>query len=259
MNEPDIMRTLPPPYFHILMNQGEQAGPYMFTCEHATDNFGPQPVEAANVDLLGTHWAVDLGAAALTRALARTTNSIAILSAYSRLLLDSNRCLTSSTLFVETVETEVLKCNQSLTEEERLYRIDCLHTGYHTGIDKTLSKRVPEGPCLLVSMHSFTPVWKGHQRGVEIGVLFDDHDALAHDVIDALSTQGFEARANKPYSGRSGELMYAATLHGAKHQIPYIEFEVRQDLIATPEGLNRITQAIKTALASATQNLSSVG
>ena len=245
-----MRRILEPPYFELVLSQGESPGPYVFTCEHATDDFGTQPIEAENRNLLGTHWAVDIGAAALTRALARSTNSIAVLSTYSRLLLDSNRCLESKTLFVDQVESQVVECNRNLSEAERQHRIECLHAGYHTGVAQTLANRVAQGPCLLVSMHSFTPVWNAHHRSVEIGVLFDDHEALAHHVIERLSTLGFDARANEPYSGMSGELMYAATLHGNQHGIPYIEFEVRQDLISTPDGIERIMDAINTALES---------
>ena len=244
------MRPLDPPYFERVSSQGDRPGPYVFTCEHATDAFGAQPIESENLGLMGTHWAIDIGAAALTRALARSTNSIAVLSTYSRLLLDSNRCLESKTLFVSQVESQVIECNRDLSEEERQHRIKCLHAGYHSGIDETLSKRVRLGPCLLVSMHSFTPVWNDHHRSVEIGVLFDNHQTLAHHVIDCLKTLGFDARANEPYSGMSGELMYAATLHGHQHQIPYLEFEVRQDLISTPEGIERIMHGINTALQS---------
>ncbi len=243
-------RHLEPPYFELVPSQGDSPGPYVFTCEHATDAFGSQPIESENTGLLGTHWAIDIGAAALTRALARSTNSIAVLSTYSRLLLDSNRCLESKTLFVREAESQVIECNRNLSAAEQQYRIECLHAGYHSGVTEVLAKRVAIGPCLLISMHSFTPVFNDHQRSVEIGVLFDDYEGLAHQVINRLSTLGFDARANEPYSGMSGELMYAATLHGNQHRIPYIEFEVRQDLISTPEGIERIMNAINTALES---------
>lgn len=242
------MRTLPPPWYEVIGRHDAQAGPYVFTCEHATDNFGPQPIESVNSALMGTHWAIDLGAAQLTRTLAIDTDSVAVLSRYSRLLLDPNRCLSSKTLFVESIESQALVCNQRLTDQERLYRIECLHTGYHAGIDHVLSQRVTKGPCVLISMHSFTPVWKDAQRAVEIGVLFDDHEALAHRVISDLTSQGLDTRANEPYSGTTGELMYAATVHGKKYQIPYIEFEVRQDLIASQHGVQRISKAISSAL-----------
>jgi len=246
------MRALPPPWYDVSGDPANQEGPYVFTCEHATDNFGPQPIEAINRSLLGTHWAIDLGAAQLTRALAMKTNSSAVLSNYSRLLLDANRCLTSETLFVDSIEGQALACNRSLTAQERLYRIECLHAGYHAGIDAAISTRVARGPCTLVSIHSFTPVWKDVQRTVEIGVLFDAHEDLAHLVIEGLLKQGFDTRANEPYSGTTGELMYAATEHGKKHQIPYIEFEVRQDLLSTQASVARVCGAIATALDDAT-------
>ena len=88
------MRAIPPPYYkRVNYNRDDQLAPYVFTCEHASDYFGPMPIEPENQGLLGTHWALDLGAAELTHALARLSNSVGIMSTYSRLLLDQTDLL----------------------------------------------------------------------------------------------------------------------------------------------------------------------
>ena len=97
-------------------------------------------------------------------------------------------------------------------------------------------------------MHSFTPIWDGRRRDVEIGVLFDQYDDFAYQLVDDLCAVGRDARANEPYSGRTGELMYAATRHGTYHRTPYIEFEVRQDLLKDPEGIESMAQLLTAAL-----------
>ena len=59
MIENRTMRALPPPWYDVIGDQANHNGPYVLTCEHATDSFGPHPIEAVNQSLLGTHWAVD--------------------------------------------------------------------------------------------------------------------------------------------------------------------------------------------------------
>ena len=56
----------------------------------------------------------------------------------------------------------------------------------------------------LCSIHSFTPVYRGCVRDVEVGVLFDAHDAHAEELAAALSEQGFTTALNEPYSGKDG-------------------------------------------------------
>ena len=240
------MRAIPPPYYkRVNYNRDDQLAPYVFTCEHASDFFGPMQIEPENQGLLGTHWALDLGAAELTHALARLSNSVGIMSTYSRLLLDPNRSLDSDTLFVEHIEGKTIRCNHALSQEEKNVRIEGLHSGFHQGIDEALDEHATHDPCTLVSIHSFTPVWNGQARSVEIGVLFDRFFDEANHIVNCLRDQGFDARPNEPYSGMTGELMYSATHHGSKHEIPYIEFEIRQDLLNTSPKVNEIAMLLK--------------
>ena len=69
------MRAIPPPYYkRVNYNRDDQLAPYVFTCEHASDYFGPMPIEPENQGLLGTHWALDLGRRA--DPFARLSNSV---------------------------------------------------------------------------------------------------------------------------------------------------------------------------------------
>ncbi|MGB0646384.1 MAG: N-formylglutamate amidohydrolase [Bradymonadia bacterium] len=243
------MRAIPPPYYkRVNYNRKHQPVPYIFTCEHASDYFGPTPIEPENESLLGTHWALDLGAAELTTTLARLSHSVGIMSTYSRLLLDPNRSLDSNTLFVEHIEGTPVYCNYALSQGEKERRIEGLHSGFHQGISDALCEHAANDPCTLVSIHSFTPVWNGQARPVEIGVLFDRFFDESNRTVRRLREHGFDARPNEPYSGMTGELMYSATHHGTLHRTPYIEFEVRQDLLTTSTNVNRIATALLDAL-----------
>ena len=85
-------------------------------------------------------------------------------------------------------------------------------------------------------------------RPTEVGVLFDQYEQAAQDVCDALTREGFVADLNKPYSGVAGELMYSAHRHGQHHQIPYLELEIRQDLLSSSENIQSVAQRIARAL-----------
>ena len=106
-------------------------------------------------------------------------------------------------------------------------------------------------PAMLLSVHSYTPVYLGQRRAVEVGVLFDAYDELAEPLCEALSAAGFDARLNEPYSGKPPHnLIYSAKHHGDAHGVPYLELEVRQDLIATPAAAAAVARRIAPALAS---------
>lgn len=237
----------PPPWFLEIGNEAAK-GPYVFSCEHASNHFGTSEAQGSDRRLLAQHWAYDLGAAKLTGALVDQTDGIGVLSKYSRLLLDPNRTLESDSLFVLNIENQVVQCNQGLTAAERTYRIKCLHKGYHDGLSKVLRENKADRNLGLVSIHSFTPVWQNRRRAVEIGVLFDSNEETANMIVKHIQSRGYDCRANEPYSGLTGELMYAATHHGQLNQIPYLEFEVRQDLLGSEEAVSLIAGVIHDAL-----------
>ena len=104
-------------------------------------------------------------------------------------------------------------------------------------------------PVRLCSIHSFTPMYLGRARPMEVGVLFDAHDEHAWRLEGALAEQGFEAVLNAPYSGHDG-LIYAAQRHGRAHDLVYLELEVRQDLIDTTAKALATGRRIARALAT---------
>ena len=79
-------------------------------------------------------------------------------------------------------------------------------------------------------------------------MLFDRYPDEALRVAEALRATGLSVELNAPYSGLSGELMYAATRHGAHFEIPYLEFEIRQDLLLSDDSIDRVTDAIARSL-----------
>ncbi len=213
------------PLVHVVPERNPKA-PLVLTCEHASEalpsGFAWPPED---LWLCGTHWAFDLGAAALTRELAEQLGAGAVLAGFSRLVVDPNRPLDSDTLVRSLAEGRTIAMNAHVDEASLAGRLVCWHA-YHAALDSLFA--VSRAP-LALSLHSFTPVYEGRVRTVEIGVLFDREEALAIELHERFLNAGFAARLNEPYSGREG-LIYSVSSHASVSGRRALELEVRQDL-----------------------------
>jgi predicted N-formylglutamate amidohydrolase len=195
--------------------------------------------------LVGTHWAYDLGAADLTRELAGAVGAGAVLSRFSRLLIDPNRSPTAPDLFRKIAEGRSVALNHDVDGEERDLRF-AMSNAYHAAVDHAL---VSDPATLILSIHSFTPVYEGTPRAVELGILFDEETELAERFHQAFLEAGFAAMLNEPYSGKFG-LMYAVDRHAKQHGRRALELEVRQDLACDPAARRRIVAVLEPLLAA---------
>ena len=211
-----------------------------FTCEHAAQTM-PSGLAwpEADLRLVDTHWAYDLGAAELTRELARAAGAAAVLSNFSRLVVDPNRPEDSDTLFRQHAEGLPVLLNQDVSAQDRNHRLTKCYRPYHEAVDETLSA----GPELAFSVHSFTPLYEGEPRTLEVGVLFDESEDEAVELTRVLRDAGFRTELNEPYSGKLG-LMYCIDRHARTHGMPSLELEVRQDLAVDPAVRARLVKAL---------------
>jgi predicted N-formylglutamate amidohydrolase len=224
-------------------------GPFLFTCEHATRRLPEWEATPADLPLIEDHWGWDVGAADLTRELARLCGSGALLSRFSRLVCDPNRDPGEASFVVSEVEGHALSFNRGIDGAERERRRERYFDPYHAAIDGALAQRTASAEIRLCSIHSFTPVYDGCARPMEVGVLFDDHEAHAELLVGALAGEGFAVARNEPYSGFAG-LIYSARRHGRTNGVVYLELEVRNDLIATRERARATAERIARALAA---------
>lgn len=197
-------------------------------CEHAS-NALPAGWDwpEADLRLVGMHWAVDLGIADLTRALALRLGAPAVLARFSRLLIDANRPLDSDTLIRTVADGLPILLNNDLSFDDRQRRIDGWYRPYHEALDATVAAHPG---AVVLAMHSFTPLYEGQPRAVEVGVLFDEDEALAHTAYQALLGHGYDVRLEEPWSGRGG-FMFSPQSHARRHGRKALELELRQDLL----------------------------
>lgn len=207
--------------------------------DHAMANV---PVNYGNLGLppsvFQRHIAYDIGVEKLTRLLAERLSAPAVMSTFSRLLIDPNRGEDDPTLVMQISDGAIIPANYPLSAEERQARLNEYHRPYHEQIDRMIAKatqasgRVP----LVFSIHSFTHAWKGVARPWHAGVLWDGDPRLARPLIDALaSVDGVVVGDNEPYDGAlKGDTMYR---HCMSKGIPHVLLEVRQDLLADDAGI----------------------
>lgn len=207
-------------------------GPILITCEHASERM-PEGWAWPDADrrLVGTHWAYDLGAHELTVELAERMGAGAVLARFSRLIVDANRPEDSPTLFRKEAEGLPVHLNTvHLDEREAERRIESLLRPYHRAADERVGRSSAH---TILSMHSFTPLYEGQPRTLEIGVLHDRDQGLAERLCAALADARYRVALNEPYSGLAG-LMYSVERHARAHGRASVELEVRQDLAVDP-------------------------
>ena len=221
--------TLPP--FESLRSAQAAKG-LIFLCDHAANalpqGYGTLGLESSS---LSTHIAYDIGAAEVTRTLAGLFEAPALLARWSRLLIDLNRGEDDPTLVMKLSDGSVIPGNRDLDKAEIRRRIAAYHAPYHHAIEDEIARARAAGDVpILVSIHSFTPVWKGKKRVWEVSVLWDRDGRLAIPLMEKLKAAGFVVGNNEPYSGDLEN--DCLSRHGTQNGLPHALIEIRQDLIA---------------------------
>lgn len=221
---------------------GDFDGRVVLTCEHAgTELPPPWSWPEADKRLLGTHWACDIGAGAFTRRLAKALDAPAVLSNFTRLLVDPNRPLDAETLFRAEADGEPVWLNVDLDDADRRRRIEGFYRPYHAASSEMVRKSKAE---IVFGVHTFTGNYEGNQRDLQIGILFDREEDLGHSLVAHLADAGFVAAPNEPYSGKDG-LAYAPVLHAEEHGRRAVEIEVRQDLVVVDAFADKLATALE--------------
>jgi len=218
----------------------------LITCEHASMRLlKPWKWPPGDQRLLGQHWSYDPGAADFARELAGHLPSVGLLARFSRLLCDCNRPIGEATMFRDMADGEPVLLNQNLTQEEIDRRLQSCYHPYHESLRKihdTIKSTT------VVAAHSFTPVYEGQQRTIEVGVLYNAEKdrPLAEKFAAAFSAEGAVTALNEPWSAKDGFMFAADQLSTPHTQV--IMFEFRQDLIVQTEWRSKMVAATEKVL-----------
>ncbi len=225
----------------------------LLVCDHASNAF-PAGYGGLGLpaDQLERHIAYDIGAAAVTRGLSARLGMPALLSGFSRLLIDPNRGPDDPTLVMRVSDGAVVPGNATIGDAEILRRITRYYEPYHAAIDAAIDAAMAAGhPPFLLSIHSFTEAWKGRPRPWHATVLWDRDPRLPVPLIEALRQEdGLVIGENESYSGElKGDTLYR---HGTHRGLAHGLIEIRQDLIRDREGQEAWAARLERVLRSIT-------
>jgi predicted N-formylglutamate amidohydrolase len=224
--------------------------PVLLTCDHASRAV-PRALHGLGLEpeTLARHIGWDIGAAAVTRRLTRLLDAPAVLSGYSRLVIDCNREPEDATSIPEVSDGVVIPGNRDLPATARDERRRALFEPYHAAIHQRIEAALAAGavPALL-SIHSFTPEMNGRARPWHVGVLWDRDPRLPVPLIAALAADpALIVGNNEPYSARE-PAGYTVRHHAVRRGLPHVTVELRQDLIASSAGAEGWADRLAAAL-----------
>lgn len=218
--------------------RGDGRSDFFLTADHAgrmiprrLGSLGLPPYE------LERHIAWDIGIGAVTERVSDALDATAVFQTYSRLVIDCNRNPLWASAMPEISESTPIPGNQNLTSTDRAARVSEIFVPYHNAIKSQLDIRTTAGRrTVFVAMHSFTPVFKGERRDMQVGVLYDRDPRLASILLALLREEGdLVVGDNAPYAV-SGTSDYGIPVYGEGRGLAHVEIEIRQDLIADESG-----------------------
>ena len=250
-NRQSLLSDDDPPPVEIINPGG--SSPFLLIGDHA-GNAVPERLDRLGVAEaeLHRHIGWDIGIAALGDQLATRIDASFVRQAYSRLVIDCNRDPEAADAVPEVSDGTRIPANVGLALEQRQRRIAEIHAPYQQAIADALARRDRPGePAVLVALHSFTPRFAGMDRPWQIGVLHHKGEpAFALRVLKALRAMGgLVVGDNQPY--QMDGIDYSVPRHAYPTQRPYVELEIRQDLIDDMPGQSRWAAIVEAALAAA--------
>lgn len=227
----------------------ESSSNILIVCEHAGNEL---PMSLGNLGLrdgeLQQHIGWDIGALGVAEALANRLNAPLYYQNYSRLVIDCNRPLTSTQLIVDESDRIAIPGNVNVNEEERLNRINSVWRPFQEAVAEALDSRKGNS-MMLVAVHSFSPVYMGERRPLDIGLLYNRDSTLATLLDEQLVAidDGLVVGMNEPYAVDDAD-DYTIPEFGEKRGIPHVLLEIRNDHIETTEQQRRWADILAIAL-----------
>ncbi len=231
-------------------------GRFVLVCEHAS-KFIPDKFDnlGLSVKARESHVAWDPGAFDVAVGLSKILDAPLVTSGISRLIYDCNRPPTAKSSIPERSETFNIKGNTNLNKDEVSERAEKYYFPFRNALSECLgshSRRVKSS--ILVTIHTFTPVFHGRERKVDLGIVHDSDNRMADGMLNALAASSMNIERNQPYGPRDG-VTHTLKEHGNRRGIASVMIEIKNDLVVTLEDQLEISQVLASALNFAAENL----
>ncbi|MEQ8441412.1 MAG: N-formylglutamate amidohydrolase [Alphaproteobacteria bacterium] len=239
----------------VSVDRSDGAGAPVFICEHATnrlpEEFGDMGLSASDLE---SHIAWDPGAADLARYLSERFDAPLVTAGVSRLLYDCNRPPDHPGAVPARSEATDIPANTDLDAKSLAARADRIYHPFRNAAEDLINERLARRlNCAVITIHSFTPVYLGKVRPVEIGVLHDKDTRLADAMLtDRASDAGFRFERNQPYGPEDG-VTHSLKIYGVERGLPNVMIEVRNDLLSDADRAQRVAIALEEKIRAALQ------
>ena len=228
----------------------EGNGPFVVACEHASNRL-PRALGSLGLSQtdLQRHIAWDPGAADVADGLAARLGGDLLKQRFSRLAVDCNRSPELPDAIATLSEDTVIPGNLGLTTEARTNRVSAFWAPFHAALENLLDRRRSERrPTALVTVHSFTPVYRGVHRPWHIGIISTEERRFADAVLAVLRRdRTLVVGDNQPYSAKDN-VDYTIRRHGRDRGLPHVMIEVRNDLLRSVKDITAWTERLADAL-----------
>lgn len=216
--------------------------PLLLVCEHASRHI-PKYFNGLGLgeDVKKSHVAWDPGALDLAKCLSEAFDATLIKSNISRLVYDCNRPQNDASAMPKRSEIFDIPGNADISDSEILTRTEQIYNPFYTALGQTIAKKQSnDNISSLVTIHSFTPVYFGEKRDVEIGILHSSDSRLADEMLlVAPELSDLQIERNQPYGPEDG-VAHTLEAHGLKNNLANVMIEVRNDLLANQAGVKKI-------------------
>ncbi len=237
------------PFLPVTENEAAR-GPIVLVCEHASNHI---PAAWGDLGLTdeqrSAHIAWDPGALGLARGLARRLDAVLVHAPVSRVVYDCNRAPDMLGAMPARSEAHDIPGNAAISVQERLARTRAVYLPFHNGLHGLISQRIALGRRpVVVTIHSFTPVYFGKPRAVEFGVIHDADPAYAMAIVAAARAMTrLACDLNAPYSA-ADDVTHTLRVMATPYGLPNAMLEVRNDLIATAADQEAMAETLAPVL-----------
>ena len=230
------------------------ASPVLLVCEHASNaipaRYGDLGLSAEDLE---SHVAWDPGADSVARAVATRLDAVLVAARVSRLVYDCNRPPEAPGAMPEKSEVFEIPGNKDLTEAQKSERIENIYLPFREGLRNVISGGAQLK--VMVTVHSFTPVYFGGRRDLHIGILHDSDSRLADAMLEtAEDFTSLDVRRNEPYGPADG-VTHTLIEHGLHHGLLNVMIEIRNDLLAAEQDRKIVSDLLANWIAAACEKL----
>ncbi|PSL21130.1 N-formylglutamate amidohydrolase [Shimia abyssi] len=230
------------PAVHV--TPSKSAPSIIVVCEHATNRV-PETLGTLGLDAqsLDAHIAWDPGALGVAQALSQHLDAVQVHGGISRLVYDCNRPPQAHDAIPVTSEIFAIPANANLSEKDKAVRAANVYAPFRDMLSQTITNN-RDTLALMVTVHSFTPIYRGQPRDVELGLLHGKDPRFATAMLAAKPASiTLNTQLNAPYSATDG-VAHTLDVHAAPINLLNVMLEIRNDLIQTSAQQSEIAEAL---------------